>query len=160
MFAIDHVALTEGNTLNETQIDAPVAAALLEEQSFEIRLTPRYDEASRQLNVGVNAYALGDLDGLFYVTACLVEDHIVGWQTTSNGVDKEYDFRNVFRGTLNGAYGDGFEDAHVGLGDTFYFNYSTEINANYNADECYLMVYIYDKSQGDKILQTAMKKIK
>ena len=160
LFAIDHVALTEGNTLNETQIDAPVAAALLEEQSFEIRLTPRYDEASRQLNVGVNAYALGDLDGLFYVTACLVEDHIVGWQTTSNGVDKEYDFRNVFRGTLNGAYGDGFEDAHVGLGDTFYFNYSTEINANYNADECYLMVYIYDKSQGDKILQTAMKKIK
>ena len=160
LFAIDHVALTEGNTLNETQIDAPVAAALMEEQSFEIRLSPRYDEASRQLNVGVNAYALVDLDGQFYISACLVEDHIVGWQTTPGGVDKEYDFRNVFRGTLNGAYGEEFESAHVGFDDTFYFNYSTEINADYNADECYLMVYIYDKNQGDKILQTAVKKIK
>ena len=160
LFAIDHVALTEGNTLNETQIDAPVAAALMEEQSFEIRLSPRYDEASRQLNVGVNAYALVDLDGQFYISACLVEDHIVGWQTTPGGVDKEYDFRNVFRGTLNGAYGEEFESAHVGFDDTFYFNYSTEINADYNADECYLMVYIYNKNQGDKILQTAVKKIK
>ena len=160
LFTVDHVALTEGNTLNETQIDAPVAAALLEEQSFEIRLTPLYDEACRQLYVTVNAYALDDLDGQFYITACLVEDHIVGWQTTPSGVDKEYDFRNVFRGTLNGAYGDAFEDAQVNSGDTFNFNYSTEINADYNADECYLMVYIYDKSQGDKILQTAVKKIK
>lgn len=160
LFAIDHVALTEGNTLNETQIDAPVAAALMEEQSFEIRLSPRYDEASRQLNVGVNVYALVDLDGQFYISACLVEDHIVGWQTTPGGVDKEYDFRNVFRGTLNGAYGEEFESAHVGFDDTFYFNYSTEINADYNADECYLMVYIYDMNQGDKILQTAVKKIK
>ena len=160
LFTVDHVALTEGNTLNDAQIDAPVAAALLEEQSFEIRLTPRYDEASRQLNVEVNAYALVDLDGQFYITACLVEDHIVGWQTTPGGVDKEYDFRNVFRGTLNGAYGDVFEDSHVDFGDTFYFSYSTEINADYNADECYLMVYIYDKNQGDKILQTAVKKIK
>ena len=160
LFTVDHVALTEGNTLNDAQIDAPVAAALLEEQSFEIRLTPRYDEASRQLNVEVNAYTLVDLDGQFYITACLVEDHIVGWQTTPGGVDKEYDFRNVFRGTLNGAYGDVFEDSHVDFGDTFYFSYSTEINADYNADECYLMVYIYDKSRGDKILQTAVKKIK
>ena len=160
LFTVDHVALTEGNTLNDAQIDAPVAAALLEEQSFEIRLTPRYDEASRQLNVEVNAYTLVDLDGQFYITACLVEDHIVGWQTTPGGVDKEYDFRNVFRGTLNGAYGDVFEDSHVDFGDTFYFSYSTEINADYNADQCYLMVYIYDKSQGDKILQTTVKKIK
>ena len=160
LFAIDHVALTDGNTLNETQIDAPVAAALLEEQSFEIRVTPRYDEASRQLEVAVNAYALDDLDGRFNITACLVEDHIVGWQTTPNGVDREYDFRNVFRGTLNGAYGDTFEDAHVDFGDTFHFSYSTELNAAYNADECYLMVYIYDRNQGDKILQTAVKKVK
>ncbi len=160
LFTVDHVALTDGNTLNETQIDAPVTDALNEEQSFEIRLTPQFDEACRQLNVEVNVYALDDLDGQFYITACLVEDHIVGWQTTPSGLDKEYDFRNVFRGTLNGAYGDPFEDAQVNLGDMFYFNYNTEINADYNADECYVMVYVYDRSQGDKILQTAVEKIK
>ena len=160
LFAVDHVALTDGNTLYVEQIDAPVAAALAEEQSFEIMMTPNYDATNRQLEVRVNALALNDLDGQFYVTACLVEDHIVGWQTIPGGVDREYDFRNVFRGTLNGANGDLFEDSHVDSGESFYFNYNTEINVDYNADECYVMVYIYDKSLGDKILQTAVKKIK
>ena len=160
LFTVDHVALTEGNTLNETQIDAPVTAALEEEQTFEIVVGRQFDEASRQLQVSAQVIALTDMDGQFYITACLVEDNIVGWQTTPSGVDKEYVFRNVFRGTLNGAYGEAFEEYHVDPDDTFFFSYSTEINADYNADECYLMVYVYDKSQGDKILQTAVKKIK
>ena len=160
LFAVDHVALTDGNTFNEGQIDAPVTAALEEEQSFEIVVGARYDEADRQLQVSAQAIALNDMDGQFYITACLVEDNIVGWQTIPGGVDKEYVFRNVFRGTINGAYGEAFEDYHVDSDDTFSFSYSTEINADYNAEECYLMVYIYDKSQGDKILQTAVKKIK
>ena len=160
LFTVDHVALTEGNTLNDAQIDAPVAEALLEEQSFEIVVGPSYDAATRQLQVQVQAVALNDLDGEFYITVCLVEDHITGWQTIPGGVDKEYDFRNVFRGTLNGAYGEAFEDLHVDADDTFYFSYNTEINADFNADECYLIVYVYDKSQDNKILQTAVKKIK
>jgi hypothetical protein len=160
LFAIDHVALTEGNTLNETQIDAPVAAALEEEQSFEISIIPHFDEASRQLGVTANVVALMGMDGEFYITACLVEDNIVGWQTTSSGVDREYVFHNVFRGTLNGAGGEVFEGVHVDSHDSFHFNYSTEIDTAYNEDECYLMVYVHDKSQGDKILQTAVKKIK
>ena len=160
LFTVDHVALTEGNTLNETQIDAPVTAALEEEQTFEIVVGPNYDEANRQLKVDVQAIALDDLDGHFFITVCLVEDHIIGWQTIPGGVDKEYDFRNVFRGTLNGAYGTSFEDLHVDANDTFHFSYTTEIDAGYNADECYLMVYVYDRNQGDKILQTTVKKIK
>ena len=160
LFAVDHVALTDGNTFNEGQIDAPVTAALEEEQTFEIVVDRQFEEASRHLQVNVQAIALVDFDGEFYITACLVEDHVIGWQTIPGGVDKEYDFRNVFRGTLNGAYGEAFEDLHVDTNDTFYFSYNTEINADYNADECYLMVYVYDKSQGDKILQTAVKKIK
>lgn len=160
LFSVDHVALTDGNTLYVEQIDAPVAAALEEEQSFEIRLTPRFDESSRQLEVEVNAFPLIDMDGQFYITACLIEDHIVGWQTIPGSTDKEYDFRNVFRGTLNGAYGDVFEDFHVNPDEPYYFSYSTELNADYNADECYVMVYVYDKNQGDKILQTAVSKIK
>ena len=160
LFAIDHVALTDGNTLGVEQIDAPVAAALDEDQSFEIVVTPNYEENSRQLNVEVKAFSLTDMDGQFYITACLVEDNIIGWQTIPGGINNEYVFRNVFRGTLNGAYGDEFEGSHVDANETFHFSYNKEIDAAYNADECYLMVYVYDKNQGDKILQTTVKKIK
>ena len=160
LFSVDHVALTDGNTLYVEQIDVPVATALAEDQSFEIMLLPRYDETTRHLEVEARAVSLVDMDGQFYISVCLVEDNIIGWQTVPGGVDKEYVFHNVLRGTLNGAYGDLFEDIHVDYNEMFYFNYSTEINTDFNADECYLMVYVYDKSQSDKILQTAVKKIK
>ena len=160
LFSVDHVALTDGNTLYVEQIDTPVATALAEDQSFEIMLSPRYDETTRHLEVEASVVSLVDMDGQFFITVCLVEDNIVGWQTIQGGVDKEYVFHNVLRGTLNGAYGENFEAFHVDPDDLFYFNYDTEIDADYNADECYLVVYVYDKSQGDKILQTAVKKIK
>ena len=160
LFAVDHVALTDGNTLYVEQIDAPVIAALDEDQSFEILITPQYNEANRQLDVMANIVALDDRDGQFYVTVCLVEDNIVGWQMFPNGIDKEYVFHNVFRGTLNGAYGEEIEGSHVDADESFYLNYSAELDADFNANECYLMVYVYDKSQGDKILQTAVRKIK
>ncbi len=160
LFTVDHVALTDGNSLKVEQIDTPVVTALDEEQSFEIVISRQFDPTSRQLQVNIQAVSLTDLDGHFFITACLVEDNIVGWQIIPGGNDKEYVFHNVFRGTLNGAYGESFEDHHVDSDDTFSFSYNTEINADYNADECYVVVYVYDRNQGDKILQTAVKKIK
>ena len=160
LFTVDHVALTDGNSLKVEQIDTPVVTALDEEQSFEIVIGRQFDPTSRQLQVNIQAVSLTDQDGHFFITACLVEDNIVGWQIIPGGTDKEYVFHNVFRGTLNGAYGESFEDHHVDSDDTFSFSYNTEINADYNADECYVVVYVYDRNQGDKILQTAVKKIK
>ena len=160
LFTVDHVALTDGNSLKVEQIDTPVVTALDEEQSFEIVIGRQFDPTSRQLQVNIQAVSLTDRDGHFFITACLVEDNIVGWQIIPGGTDKEYVFHNVFRGTLNGAYGESFEDHHVDSDDTFSISYNTEINADYNADECYLVVYVYDRNQGDKILQTAVKKIK
>lgn len=160
LFSVDHVALTDGNTLYVEQIDVPVANALNEEQSFEIVVTTHYNETTRQLEVEARAIALGDRDGKFSLTVCLVEDHIIGWQMLPGGIDREYDFRNVFRGTLNGTYGAVFEDVHVAVNDVYTFSYETTLNETYNADECYLMVYVADRNQDDKILQTAVKKIK
>ena len=160
LFTVDHVALTDGNSLKVEQIDTPVVTALDEEQSFEIVIGRQFDPTSRQLQVNIQAVSLTDRDGHFFITACLVEDNIVGWQIIPGGTDKEYVFHNVFRGTLNGAYGESFEDHHVDSDDTFSFSYNTEINADYNADECYVVVYVYDRNLGDKILQTAVKKIK
>jgi hypothetical protein len=110
--------------------------------------------------VTANVVSLTEMDGEFYITACLVEDNIVGWQTTSSGVDREYVFRNVFRGTLNGADGESFANGSVYVNDEFAKNYTATLNEGYNADQCYILTYVADKSRGGKILQTAMEKIK
>lgn len=159
LFSVDHVDLTEGYTLNVEQIDAPVAAALNEVQLFDITTTTTYDEASRRLNVENNFYPTGDGNGKYYATVCLVEDSIVGWQTIPGGVDREYVFRNVFRGTLNGADGQLVSNGPYYMEDVFTTTSSIEIDSTYNANQCYVLTYIYNYENG-KILHTVMEKIK
>lgn len=160
LFSVDYVGLADGHTLYVEQIDTPTNEALAEEQSFEITIANDYDDNSRHLEVNSSVIALQQLDGVFYITACLVEDGIVGWQKIPGGIDREYVFRNVFRGTLNGANGQEFLEGEASPEEEFYFTYSADIDAAYNVDNCYILVYVYDKSQGDKILQTKMVKIK
>ena len=159
LFTVDHVALTDGNTLNVEQIDIPVSDALAETQLFEVNINNTYDESTRRLSVENRFTPTGDGDGKYYATVCLVEDSIVGWQTVPGGVDKEYVFRNVFRGTLNGADGELVSNGPYYVNDSFSKTYSIELDSTYNADQCYILTYIYDKADS-KILQTAMQKIK
>jgi hypothetical protein len=103
--------------------------------------------------------AIAEVNGDFHVTMCILEDSIVGRQVVPGGVDTAYVFRNVFRETVNGADGDTFFDGPVYLDDEYIYKYTIELDSAYNADQCYFMAYIYDKTDG-KILQTALKKIK
>ena len=159
LFTVDHVALTDGNTLYVEQVDTPLSDALFEEQTFEIFTAVSYDEESRLLNMEADVVALAEVNGDFHVTMCILEDSIVGRQVVPGGVDTAYVFRNVFRETVNGADGDTFFDGPVYLDDEYIYKYTIELDSAYNADQCYFMAYIYDKKDG-KILQTALKKIK
>lgn len=159
LFSVDHVALTDGNTLYVEQVDMPLAEALAEEQAFEISTAATYDEETRQLSLVADVVATAEVMGDFYVTASLLEDSVVGRQVVPGGVDTAYVFRNVFRGTLNGADGDIFYDGQVYLDDEYIYKYNIELDSVYNADQCYIMTYIYDRTDG-KILQTTMVKIK
>ena len=159
LFTVDHVALTDGNTLNVEQIDTPVGDALAEPQLFDIIIDNTFDEATRRLNVENRFNPMGDGDGKYYATVCLVEDSIVGWQTIPGGVDKEYVFRNVFRGTLNGADGELISDGPFYIEDSFATNCSIVLDSTYNAEQCYILTYIYDYVDG-KIVHTAMEKVK
>ncbi len=160
LFSVDHVALTYGNTLYVEQIDTPVADALAEPQTFDITISSSYDEATRQLMVGSVVIATSDYEGELSLTVCLVEDSIVGWQTVPGGVNREYVFRNVFRGTLNGANGTSFGGGSVFVNDEYAQTFTIELDSAYNADQCYVMAYVSDSGKDGKILQTAVGKIK
>ena len=160
LFSVDHVSLTEGNTLNESQIDKAVSDALNEPQSFNIMFENVYDEESRELKVTSTITAAGDYSGELYLTVCLLEDSLVGRQVVPGGIDTAYVFRNVFRGTLNGADGEQFVNGKVYVNDEFAKNHTMTLDEAYNADQCYILSYISDKGLGGKILQTAMEKIK
>ena len=158
LFSVNHVALTEGNTLNVDQIDTPLNNALAEPQTFDISMENTYDETTRQLKVVSEVMATADITGQLYASYCLVEDSIIGWQTVPGGINREYVFRNVFRGTLNGIEGTLFKDGQTFVNDEKVFNCSIDLDSTYNANQCYVMGYIFNKADG-KILQTAVKKV-
>lgn len=160
LFSVDHVSLTDGNTFYVGQVDAPLSDALLEPQLFSISIDDTYDETTRRLNVESTFSALGDGDGKYYATVCLVEDSIVGRQAMQGvGIDTAYVFRNVFRGTLNGAEGELVSNGPFFFNDDFVTTCTMTLDSTYNVDQCYIMTYIYNYLDG-KILQTAMLKIK
>ena len=159
LFSVDHVALTDGNTLYVDQIDAPVADALDEPKTFDVSISNIYDTTSRQLTVASDVKAIKDVSGDFYVTVCLLEDSLVGWQLTLDGLNREYVFRNVFRGTLNGANGEAFTNGEVPANTAKTYSHTMALDSIYNAEQCYSLTYVYEKTDG-KIMQTAVKKIK
>lgn len=159
LFSVDHVALTEGNTLNVSQLDVPVADALEEPQLFEIYINSTYNEQTRRLEVGSTFDVVGEGSGKLYGTMCLIEDSIVGRQVVPGGVDTAYVFRNVFRGTLNGADGELVSNGPFIIEDLFAIDGTMVLDSAYNADQCYIMTYIYNYDTG-KIIQTAVSKIK
>ncbi|MBR4147604.1 MAG: Omp28-related outer membrane protein [Bacteroidales bacterium] len=159
LFSVDHVALTEGNTLNESQLDTPVSDALAEPQLFDIVINNTYNELTRSLSVENRFNPTGDGQGEYYATVCLLEDSIVGRQVIPGGVDTAYVFRNVFRGTLNGADGELVSNGAFYVDDSFTTTCGIELDTTFNADQCYVLTYIYDKIDG-KILQTAMRKVR
>ena len=159
LFSVDHVALTEGNTLNESQLDTPVSDALAEPQLFDIFINNTYNELTRSLSVENRFNPTGDGQGEYYATVCLLEDSIVGRQVIPGGVDTAYVFRNVFRGTLNGADGELVSNSAFYVDDSFTTTCGIELDTTFNADQCYVLTYIYDKIDG-KILQTAMRKVR
>ena len=159
LFSVDQVSLTDGNTLFVEQIDKPVSDGLAEPQLFEVSIENDYNESTRQLTVNNTFSVTAESDANYYATVCLLEDSIVGRQVVPGGIDTTYVFRNVFRGTLNGVDGESVSHGPVYVNDAFTMTRDITVDPAYNADQCYVITYIYDYESG-KIIQTAMKKIK
>lgn len=160
LFSVDHVSLTDGHTLYYDQIDTSVSDGMAEEQTFDVQIFNHYDDSTRTVHVEADVMAVADVAGDFYVTVCLVEDSLVGKQVAPGGVINDYVFRNVFRGTLNGKFGDSFYKGQCYVNDEYFYQYDLVINPAFNVDQCYILAYVSDKNKGDKILQTTMKKLK
>lgn len=155
--SVNCVKLLPGYTLQASAWADAVAAAFEEPQTIELRVSNTYNENTRQLTATVDAWALEAQEGDLVLTVCLMEDNIVGMQITPTGLVNDYVHRHVFRKTFNGAYG---EDMVFGEDDTYSKSFNLTLSEDYNADNCYVVAYIYDNASGDlKILQTAIQKV-
>lgn len=135
-----------------------VAEAVVGQPDIRLLTAVEYDEQTRELTASAYTTFLKEFTGKYNLTVCLMEDNIVGKQLLPDGVDTAYMHRHVFRGTLNGAWGSELEETLVPEED-YIKTYSITLNENFNADNCYIVAYIYDRDTKE-ILQVTEKKIK
>lgn len=156
--SVNRVKLLTGYILHDSEWTDAVVEALAEPQTIEIRLANDYNETTRQLTTTIDAMELEDITGDLAVTVCLMEDNIVAKQAVEgSSPNNNYVNHNVFRTTFNGAYGEG-----MAFGDDHLYNksFSLTLSDDYNADNCYVVAYVYEANEGMKILQTVKGKIK
>lgn len=135
-----------------------VKKAIVGTPNIRLLSATKYNEKDRELKVTVYSKFLEDFTDKYNLTVCLMEDHIVGKQAGKNGGD-EYDHRHVFRKTLNGAWGTELNEETI-LADTEIIkNYSIKLDDNFNADNCYIIAYVYLR-ESKEVLQVIEKKIK
>lgn len=156
--SVDRTMLVEGYTLGKDQWEESVRSAFDEPQSFELTLFTQYDSESRSVTTNVIAEPMVETAADFYMTACIVEDSIIGNQTVPGGVNTEYVHRHVFRKTFNGANGTSLFNGVAAPLDSFSSMFSTTLDENFNENQCYVLVYIFDNNT-KKIYQTVQEKL-
>lgn len=133
-----------------------VATILQEEASLEMTPEVNYNEATRNLEVSIKSHFLAELPYTYNLTVCIMEDSIIGKQ---EGMGNDYVHRHVFRGTMNGTWGEEINTTAIAPEEEIVKSYTTTLNADYNADQCYIIAYV-SNSETKEVLQVTEKKIK
>jgi len=117
-----------------------------------ITINNSYDDATRALETKINTEIYVDLPSSYRISAYLVEDHIENWQKDYDVNPDNVEFyihREVLRGSLNGTYGDKVNA--ITAGSTNSHNYTFTIDAEFVAEECSIVAFIYDESTNEII---------
>lgn len=136
-----------------------IAEALQEEAVVEMTPSVEYNAATRDLKVDISSKFIAELPDTYSLTVCIMEDSIVGKQLTPSGNIDNYVHRHVFRGTMNGAWGEDINTTAIAPGDVVTKSFTTKLNDAYNADQCYIVAYI-SNSDNKEVIQVTEKKIK
>ena len=140
---------------------AEVSSIITSEDPLDVKVKIQpivYDTASRTIEVKVKSTFQTEIEGDFYLFACIIEDSIVGKQQTPSGIVNDYIHRHVLRKAINGSWG---EQIFNGITETD-FEITTELTATlddkFNDKQCYVVAYVYDNNDYH-ILQAAQRKI-
>ncbi len=131
----------------ETEIDARI------NEMADIRMdifSAHYSEDTLKVNFDIEF--LEALDGDYYVTINLVENELTSAQYTTGEVEYDYLQKDVFRGTLNGVYGELVNsdpqdmDLHIVEGNYFLPGNSIDPNTpnpDIEIEDCHIIIYVY-----------------
>lgn len=130
--------------------------------TIKLRSEIKYDAATRVVKAACRTEMLADYTGSLKVQMVIVEDSIVDWQQWYNHTPQyvpDYVHHDALRTSMNGNFGDSLvADATIPSGKIFLNGYYSTLAANWNADKCKVVCYVYDATTY-KVIQVIEEKI-
>ena len=155
--------VNRNGVLGQAEWTAAVNNAIGNDAPVRLIIKTEYNDATRELKLSIHSKFLQNVESSdVRLTVCMMEDNIIGLQTTPDGVDENYLHRHVFRGTADGQTWGRVLDTEaesITAGKNFITNMKFTVSDDYNADEFYIVAFISDNST-KQVLMTAEKKIK
>lgn len=129
---------------------------------LKLELDVSYDAATRRVELLAIMEYLEDLSGDYRIVASLTEDHLRGPQVDERGDPtpeypgdsdwEDYDHRHALRENLNGAWGEYILQGDKEQGTMAEHAFMTYVlPEEYVADNCYLVVYVYNEATWEVI---------
>ncbi|HQV99570.1 MAG TPA: Omp28-related outer membrane protein [Bacteroidia bacterium] len=116
--------------------------------TIKLRSEVLYDAATRVVKAAVRTEMLAAYTGNLKVQMEIVEDSLVDWQQWYNHTPQyvpDYVHHDALRVGMNGNSGDSLvADATIPAGEIFLNGYFSTLAANWNADKCKVVCFVYD----------------
>lgn len=152
-----------GGVLGAAQWTTAVGNLIGQDAPIRLIVKTEYGHDGQELKISVHSKFLQTVNsGDVRLTVCMMEDSIVGKQTTQTGVDTAYMHRHVFRGTADGQTWGSILDInadYIEAGREFVSNMRFVLDDEYNPDHFYIVAFISDNVTNE-ILMAAEAKIK
>jgi hypothetical protein len=116
---------------------------------LKIDILNLYNDSLRYLKSKATISWLSTTAGNYKVQFYLVEDKITDWQLDGSFNNPNYLHRHALRAVLNGAWGTSINSSNQG--DTATFEYIITLNNNWNADNCEIVVFVYESASYEVI---------
>lgn len=119
-----------------------------------IRIFNCYNPDSMVLTSVVDIKYLADGSTDDHLSVFLIEDKIVDWQKDYNASGstpdlENYTHHNVFRGAINGIWGQPVSDKSISRDDRFTLSYSYKIDPDFRLENCSVVAFIYNNQTGE-----------
>jgi hypothetical protein len=154
---------TSSHLKSKSQLAGLINSQLLTTATARLRIQNTFDESTRKLSSCIESKFLAYLNGTYKLQVVLTEDSIIDWQLwyghTPDEAVQDFVFHHVLRGTMNSNFGTSLVSGTIAPDSTVNSGFFYDIPADWNADQVYVVAFIYNDNTKE-VIQVEEAKIK
>jgi hypothetical protein len=154
---IDRKVFNSKQVLGSSEWVTDIASIINLPSPLNMVMVNTYDSTSRNVKTLIYSKFLQSLTGSYTITVCVTEDNIISAQDSANTVIHNYNFKDVFRGTVNGTYGEVLTNS-VDPSLIYLGKFSIPINTAWVAQNCWVLAFV-SRSDTKEIIQAIKQKV-